>query len=133
MQSTTENLLDEALRLMVPDTRAWSELLAEDVVADFPFAPSLGWPGRFVGREAVYERIKTALVDIPDLTFSNVRKYPTTDPNVLWAELHGSARVSSTGKPYEQDYVVKIVVEDGKIAYYCEYFNLLAMRAYEKA
>ena len=132
MQSTIENLLDEALRLMVPDTKAWSELLAENVIADFPYAPSLGWPGRFVGREAVYERIRTALLDMPDLTFSNVRKYPTTDPNVLWAELHGSARVPSTGKHYEQDYVVKIVAKDGKIAHYCEYFNLLAMSAYEK-
>ncbi len=133
MQSRIENLLDEALRLMVPDTKAWSELLTEDVIVEFPYAHSLGWPGRFVGRQAVYQFVKTALVEMPDLTFSKVWKYPTTDPNVLWAKLHGSARVPSTGKDYEQDYVVKIVMKDGKIAHYCEYFNPLAMSAFEKA
>ncbi|MGY6251771.1 hypothetical protein ACXIUS_30365 [Bosea thiooxidans] len=88
MQSSIENLLDEALRLMVPDTKAWSELLTEDVIVDFPYAPTLGWPGRFVGRQAVYEFVNTALVEMPDLMFSNVRTYPTTDPNVLWAEFY---------------------------------------------
>jgi uncharacterized protein len=132
MQSKIEDMLDQHLRLTVIDTEAWAELLAEDVVVDFPYAPSLGWPGRLVGRQALYDHIKTALVDMPDLKFSNVRKYPTADPNVLWAEVHGSANVPSTGKRYEQDYVVKMVVKEGKTASYSEYWNALAMRAYEK-
>lgn len=132
MQSTIENMLDEHLRLMVSDTEAWAQLLAEDVVVDFPYAPSLGWPGRLVGRKALYDHIKTALVDMPDLKFSNIRKFPTADPNVLWAEVHGSAYVPSTGKQYEQDYVVKMIVKDGKTVAYSEYWNPIAMKAYEK-
>jgi hypothetical protein len=45
MQTKIEDIIDESLRLMVTDTKAWSEMLAEDVVVDFPYAPGLGWPG----------------------------------------------------------------------------------------
>jgi uncharacterized protein len=132
MQSQIENLLDDALRLMVSDTKAWAQLLKEDVILDFPYAHSLGWPARIVGRDAVYKHIVDALPMMPDLTFHNVRKYPTTDPNLLWAEVHGSGNVPMTGKKYEQDYVVKLRMEDGKVAQYSEYWNPIAMRAYEK-
>ncbi|MGL4238802.1 nuclear transport factor 2 family protein [Tabrizicola sp.] len=132
MQTQIENLLDDALRLMVADTRAWSHLLTEDVILDFPYAPSIGWPGRLVGREAVYQHIADALPMMPDLKFSNVRKFPTTDPNLLWAEVHGSGNVPQTGKKYEQDYVVKLIMKDGKVAQYSEYWNPIAMKAYEK-
>ena len=117
---------------MATDPEAWAELLAEDVIVEFPYAPSLGWPGRLEGRAAAYNHIKTSLVDMQNLTFSNVRKYPTTDPNVLWAELHGSAFVPSSGTQYEQDYVAKIVIKDGKVVQYSEYWNPIAMNAFNK-
>lgn len=132
MQLKIEDVFDENLRLMTTDTKAWSELLAEDVIVDFPYAPALGWPGRLVGRKAAYNHIATSLVDMPDLTFTNVRKYLTADPNVLWAEVHGSANVPSTGKRYEQDYAVRLTLRNGKVAQYTEYWNPLAMKAYEK-
>lgn len=131
-QSHIEDIFDENLRLMTTDTRAWSELLAEDVVVEFPYASALGWPGRLDGREAAYNHVANSLPMMPDLTFSNVRKYPTTNPNVMWAEVHGSANVPSTGKKYEQDYAVKLTLSNGKVAHYSEYWNPLAMKAYEK-
>ncbi len=33
-----------------------------------------------------------------DLTFTNVRKYPTTDLNILWAEFQGEAIIAATGR-----------------------------------
>ncbi|MEH2078505.1 MAG: nuclear transport factor 2 family protein [Nostoc sp.] len=125
--NTIEDILDTHLALMATDTEAWADLLAEDVIVDFPYAPSLGRPGRLEGKSAAYNHIKTALTQMQNLTFSNVRKYPTTDPNVLWAELHGSALIPSTGRHYEQDYVVRLKVKDGKTVYYSEYWNPLAL------
>jgi uncharacterized protein len=125
--NTIEEILDAHLALMATDTEAWAELLTEDVIVDFPYAPSLGYPGQKRGRTALYNHIKTALADMENLTFSNVRKYRTEDPDVIWAELHGSAYVPSTGRRYEQDYVGLFKVKDGKIAYYSEYWNPVAL------
>lgn len=132
MQTKIEDIVEQSLRLMVPDTKAWSEMLAEDVVVDFPYAPGLGWPGQVRGRQAMYAHVATALKNMPDLTFSNLRTYPSADPDVIWFEVHGSANVPSTGKAYEQDYVCKLRVKDGVIVAYSEYWNPTAMRAYEK-
>lgn len=131
MQTEIEDIVDKALRLMVSDTKAWSEMLAEDVVVNFPYAPDLGLPGQVKGRQAMYDHIANALKNMPDLTFSNLRKYPTSDPDLIWFEVHGSANVPSTGKAYEQDYVCKLRAKDGVIVAYSEYWNPAAMRAYE--
>lgn len=132
MQSRIEDTVDEALRLMTVDTKTWAEMLAEDVVVDFPYAPGLGWPGQVRGRQAMHDHVANALKNMPDLQFSNLRKYPTADPDVIWFEVHGSANVPSTGKAYEQDYACKLTVKNGKIVHYSEYWNPIAMRAYEK-
>lgn len=132
MQRKIEEIVETALGLMVPDTKAWSEMLAEDVVVDFPYAPALGLPGQIRGRQAMHDHIANSLKTMPDLVFSNLRTYPTTDPDLIWFEVHGSANVPSTGKAYEQDYVVKLRVKDGMIVSYSEYWNPLALRAYEK-
>jgi uncharacterized protein len=126
-QNTVEEILDAHLALLATDTEAWIDLLDEDVIVDFPYAPSLGRPGRLEGKAATYNHVKTALTQMQNLTFTNVRKYPTTDPNVLWAELHGSALIPATGRHYEQDYVVRIQIRDGKIVYYSEYWNPMAL------
>ena len=44
---------------------------------------------------------------------------------VAFAEGHGSARIATTGLPYEQDYVMVIEAKDGKIIRYREYWNPL--------
>ncbi len=125
--NTVEDIFDAHLALMATDTEAWAELLSEDVIVDFPYAPSLGYPDQKRGRTAMYNHIKTALVDMENLTFSNVRKYRTEDPDVIWAELHASAHVPSTGRRYEQDYVGQFKVKNGKIVYYSEYWNPIAL------
>jgi len=129
MQSEVENILDKHLELMATDVDAWAELLAEDVVVDFPYAPSLGRPGQLVGRDTLYNHIKAATAEMDNMTFSNVRKYPTADPDELWAELHLSAVAPSTGRSYEQDYVGRFKIKDGKIIYYSEYWNPMALTA----
>lgn len=132
MASEIEDLLDKHLQLMATDVDAWAELLTDDVIVDFPYAHSLGRPPRLEGKAAAYNHIKTSVADMQGLTFSDVRKYPTQDPNLLWAELHAHAYVPSTGKQYDQDYAVKLITRDGKTARYSEYWNPMAMAAFQK-
>ena len=61
-----------------------------------------------------------------DLRFSNIRVYPTTNPNFVWAEFHGEAIVIATGRPYQQDYALKLETREGQIILYCGYANLIA-------
>mgnify|MGYP002140209445 CR=1 FL=1 len=48
----------------------------------------------------------------------------TTDPDVALAEVHGSATIATTGKRYEQDYVMVVRTRNGKIVHYREYWNI---------
>jgi ketosteroid isomerase-like protein len=103
------------------DVQALIDLCAEDAVVEFPYAS--GTPGRLEGKEAIYNYIKDALAQMQDLMFTNIRVYPTTNLNILWAEVHGEAVIVSTGRHYQQDYVMRLETREGKIIHYREYWN----------
>ena len=65
--------------------------------------------------------------DVPEqmqnLVFTNIRVYLTSNSNVLFAEVHGEADIVSTGRHYQQDYVMRLETKAGKISHYREYWN----------
>lgn len=126
-QNPITDIFDAHLALMVTNIEAWADLLAEDIIVEFPYASALGAPPRLEGKSAVYNHVKAAIARMPNLTFTNVRKYPTLNPNVLWAEIHGAAVIATTGRDYEQDYVVRMETKDGLVVYYREYWNPAAV------
>ena len=126
-QNTIEEIFDKHLTLMLTNIEAWSGLLAEKIIVEFPYAAALGAPQRLEGKSAVFNHIKAALARMPNLTFTNVRKYPTLNPNLLWAEFHGEAIIATTGLLYQQDYVAQMQIEDGKVIHYREYWNPAAV------
>ena len=129
MQPTqNEEIFDTHLALMTASNiEAWSELLAEDVVMEIPYAAALGMPPRLEGKAAICNHIKAGIVQMEKIAFTNVRKYPTVDPNALWVEFHGEAMISTTDRQYQQDYVTRMGFKDGKIVYLCDYFNPIAV------
>jgi ketosteroid isomerase-like protein len=120
-QSPAAQVLTKLLALNKNDDQTWMDLFAEDAVFESPYAPLT--TKRFEGKEAIYTLIKTVHVQMPDLRFSNIRIYPTTNPNIAWAEFHGEAVAVTTGCPYQQDYVVRVETREGQIVYYREYSN----------
>lgn len=115
------------LALIGTDVQAWSDLLAEDAVVEFPYASALGSPSRLEGKLAIYDYMKNAVAQLQNWVFTDVREYQTLLPNVLFAEFHGEAVFVATGQPYQQDYVVRLEIKDGKIIHYREYWNPVAM------
>lgn len=111
------------LALIVKDIQAWINLFAEDAVVEFPYASALGLTERFEGKPAIYNHMKDALAQMQNLIFTNVREYQTSNPNVLFAEVHGEATIVTTGCHYQQDYVMRLETKDGKIVHYREYWN----------
>jgi uncharacterized protein len=116
--------LDEHLELIGRDTPRWLDLFADDAIVEFPYAPA-GLPGRFEGKAAIEHYFRGALESFLGLVFSDVRRYRTTDPDVALAEAHGSATITTTGKRYEQDYVMVLRTRQGKVVHYREYWNIV--------
>ncbi|WP_291138528.1 nuclear transport factor 2 family protein [Flavobacterium sp. UBA7663] len=114
-----QNSLDTFL---AKDMIAWSELCAEDVVAEFPFAPE-GAQSRFEGRDALYAYLKDypSYIDVKSLP--TLKIYPTNDENVAIAEWSASGVVIGNGNPYEMSYATFVTFRDGLIVNYREYWN----------
>ncbi|WP_437653595.1 nuclear transport factor 2 family protein [Sorangium sp. So ce1182] len=116
--------LDAHLALIGRDMEAWLDLFADDATVEFPYAPALGTPALLEGKAAIRRYFEGALESFRDLTFRDVRRYPTTDPEVALAEAHGSAVILPAGRRYEQDYVMLVATRNGKVVRYREYWNL---------
>ena len=127
---TAVQLLRKSLdTFLAKDMKGWSELCAEDVVAEFPFAPE-GAPARFEGRAALYEYLRNypGYIDVKSLPTSKI--YSTDDPNVAIAEWSASGVVIGNGNPYEMSYATFVTFRHGLIVNYREYWN---PQAFQKA
>lgn len=119
-------LMDAHLTLIATDVERWLTLFADDAVVEFPYAPSLGSPARLEGIGAIRAYFAPITTHFQNLTFTNVQPYPGVDPTTGWMEVHGSATLQPGNIPYEQDYVMRVQVRDGRIVHYREYWNPLA-------
>ena len=104
----------------------WIELFHEDAVFEYPYAPP-GFPQRYVGKAALFERFK----DFPKMfrfdEFTDVQMHQTLDPNLIVVEFLGRGEVLTTGKPYHQRYISVVQMQDGKISRYRDYWNPLVV------
>lgn len=107
------------------DIKGWSLLSADDVVAEFPFAPK-GSPRRLEGRAALYEYLRNYPSVINLRSIPHLRLYSTNDPNVAIAEWSASGEVLTNGNAYEMTYATFVTFKDGLIVNYREYWDPLA-------
>jgi ketosteroid isomerase-like protein len=125
----TQLLRNSLDTFLAKDMKGWSALCAEDVVAEFPFAPE-GSQSRFEGREALYAYLRDypSYIDVKSLP--TLKIYGTDDPNVAIAEWSASGVVIGNGNPYEMSYATFVAFRDGLIVNYREYWN---PQAFQKA
>jgi ketosteroid isomerase-like protein len=125
MSNTTSavDLLQRSLdTFLAKDMKGWTDLCADDVVAEFPFAPE-GSPARIEGREALFEYLRgyPDLIDVREIP--TVRVYSTDDENVAIADWSVSGSVVTNGNPYEMRYATFATFREGLIVNYREYWN----------
>lgn len=128
--NTATQLLRNSLdKFLAKDMKGWTELCAEDVVAEFPFAPE-GSQARFEGKEALYAYLKDypSYIDVKSLP--TLKVYGTDDANFAIAEWSASGVVIGSGNPYEMSYATFVTFRDGLVVNYREYWN---PQAFEKA
>ncbi|MDH6266015.1 ketosteroid isomerase-like protein [Rhizobium sp. SG_E_25_P2] len=123
---TAVDLLRRSLdTFLAKDMKGWSELCADNVVAEFPFAPE-GSPRRLEGRDALYEYLRNYPSVIDVASIPNLRIYATDDPNVAIAEWSASGKVLTNGNAYEMSYATFATFKNGLMTNYREYWNPLA-------
>ncbi len=125
LPSAVELLRHSLDTFLAKDIKGWSLLCADDVVAEFPFAPE-GSPTRLQGREALYGYLRNypSVIDVHSIP--HLRIYSTGDPNVAIAEWSSSGEVLMNGYAYEMSYATFVTFKDGLIVNYREYWNPLA-------
>jgi ketosteroid isomerase-like protein len=117
------DLLQRHIQTLVDDNAQWQTLIADDLVWELPYAPSIGHPARLSGREEVVGFVTWFLGAVENFRFFDLRVYAFADPDAAVAEVKAEARIKSTGRLYRQEYVVFLRAAGGKIAFLREYFD----------
>jgi uncharacterized protein len=125
--TVASDLLEQHIETLVDDNAQWQTLIADDIVWEFAYAPSLepslGHPARLSGREAVIGHATWFAGDVADFSFFDLRIYALADPDGAVAEFKGEGYLKSTGRYYRQEYVVFLRAAGGKIVFLREYFD----------
>jgi len=115
-------LLNEHFRTIKADPAAWRELFAADAVLEMPYAPS-HVPSVLKGIEAIAQSVAGFFSQFSDFKIDVKKVYRVEGEGSAIAEFAVTATVIPTGKTYNQDYILYLRAENGKIVLYREYFD----------
>jgi uncharacterized protein len=101
-------------------------LFADDGAFEFPYMPTIGIPGRFQGHDAIRGVLELIRSHFPAFTLSNIDIHDLKDGSGLFVEYRSEAFIGGTRKIYAQDYVTRLVVENGRIKLLREYLNVVS-------
>ncbi len=120
-------LLERALGPLVdPHTPGFLEMMAEDAVMEFPFAPP-GTLRRLEGRAALRTHLERINGVVDFEYFSEPTVHYVEGRDVVILEFSCRGRASATGRAYDQDYISVLTLRDGKIVRYQDYWNPLTL------
>jgi hypothetical protein len=77
-------------------------LIADDLLWELVYAPSLGHPARLSGREEVIRHVAWFLGAMENFRLLNPRVYPLADPEAAVAEVSAEAMIKATRRIYRQ-------------------------------
>lgn len=109
-----------------PDATSFLDMLADDVVMDFPYAPP-GMATRLDGKAAIARHLQDLGGRIAFDHMGRPTVFATTDPDVTLVEFDGFGRGLSTDEPYDQRYISIIRTRNGRIVHYRDYWNPLVL------
>lgn len=117
------NLLHQHIQTFVGDNPQWQTLIADDLLWELPYAPSLGHPARLTGRQEVVNHVTWFLGAVENFRFFDVKIYAFADSEAAVAEFRAEGLIKSTGRVYVQNYVLFLRAAGGKITFLREYFD----------
>ena len=123
MTTIATDLLQRHIDSLVDDPAHWETLIADDILWELAYAPSVGHPARLSGRDEVVRHVTWFRGAIERFRFFNLVIHPFEDPTGAVGEVEAEGIIKSTGRVYRQNYVVFLRVAGGKIAFIREYFD----------
>lgn len=123
MTSNAAEILQRHFETFVDDHEQWQTLVADDIVWELPFAPSLGHPEKLVGRQRVLDHVGWFVGAVEDFKFFDLRIQASAESHSAAAQVKAEGIIKQTGKTYTQEYVLFVSVADGKLSYIREYFD----------
>ncbi|WP_427309148.1 nuclear transport factor 2 family protein [Cupriavidus sp. H39] len=116
-------LMQQHLQWLVDEPQQWQGLIAENIVWDLPYAPSLGHPLKLEGRESVLRHASWFAAAVKNFRFFDAVVTATDDPRYAIARVHAEGLIAATGRIYRQEYVVFLTAHDDRIVHLREYFD----------
>src|SRR3954467_1851490 len=98
------DLLQQHIQTLVDDNAQWQTLIADDLLWELAYAPSIGHPARLSGREEVMRHVTWFLGAVENFRFFDLKLYALADPEAAVAEVKAEALIKHTGHIYRQDY-----------------------------
>ena len=117
------DLLQQHVQTFVDDNARWQTLIANNILWELAYAPSIGHPARLSGREEVMHHVTWFLGAVENFRFFDLKIYPFADPEGAVAEVKAEGLIKPTGRIYRQDYVLFLRAASSKIAFLREYFD----------
>jgi ketosteroid isomerase-like protein len=117
------NLLERHIQTLVDDKAQWQTLIADDVLWELAYAPSIGHPVQLSGRDAAVRHATWFAGAVENFRFFDLKVYALADPERAVAEVKGEGLIKSTGRMYRQEYVIFLRASAGKISFLREYFD----------
>ena len=121
--TVASDLLQQHFQTFVADNAQWLTLIADDLLWELAYAPSLGHPARLSGRDEVTRHVSWFVGAVENFRFFDLRVHAFADPESAVAEVRAEGRIKSTRRMYRQDYVLFLRAGGGKITFLREYFD----------
>ena len=86
-------------------------LIADDLVWQLAYAPSLGHPAQLTGRAEAIRHATWFIGAVENFRFFDLNMYALADPQGAIAEVKGEGLIKATGRTYRQDYVIFLRVK----------------------
>ena len=123
IKTIASDLLQRHIETLVDDAAQWQTLIADDILWELAYAPSIGHPARLSGREEVLRHVTWFRESVDNFRFFNLKVYPFADAEGAVAEVEAEGVIKATGRTYRQEYVVFLRVADSKIVFLREFFD----------
>jgi hypothetical protein len=123
MSTIASDLLRRHIATLVDDATQWQTLIADNILWELAYAPSVGHPARLSGREEVMRHVGWFRGAVANFRFFDLVVYPFTDSDGAVAQVKAEGTIKSTGRVYRQEYVVFLRADSGKIVFLREYFD----------
>src|SRR3989442_5099134 len=100
------DLLQRHIQTLVDDNAQWQTLIADDVLWELAYAPSIGHPAQLSGREETVPHGIWFVGAVENFRFFELKAYALADPVRAVAELKGEGLLKSNGRMYRHEYVL---------------------------